>query len=76
MKPLPRTTIEEIDRTVERLMQGVRVVEELPQDGKHRFDLANYINECGTVGCFVGWSGLDPWFRRRGLRTSKEDENV
>lgn len=31
---------------------------------------------CGTVGCALGWAGLDPSFRKAGLKTNQEDGNV
>ncbi len=31
---------------------------------------------CGTVACAAGFCGLDPWFRRRGLKLDLEDENL
>lgn len=52
----------------ERLLQVVRVLEELPKEKK--FDLGTWY-ECGTVGCACGWAGQDPWFRRRGFRSEK-----
>ena len=72
MTPLPRKNAKDIDRTVDRLRQVVRVLEELPKDGKHRFGLQTWSSVwgCGTTACAVGWAGLDPWFRRRGLKVS------
>ena len=54
----------------ERLLQVVRVLEELPE-GK-RFDL-RFWNKCGSVACAVGWAASDPWFIRRGLKLAKEE---
>ena len=54
--------------TAERLMQVVRVLEELRRP--KRFDLGTW-GECSTTACAIGWAGLDPWFRRRGFRTEK-----
>ena len=51
----------------ERLLQVIRVLEELP--AKKRFSLATWY-KCGTVGCAIGWSAADPWFTRRGFRLS------
>ncbi len=48
----------------ERLLQVVRVLEELPPEKK--FDLGTWY-ECGTVGCACGWAGQDPWFIRRSI---------
>ena len=48
----------------ERLLQVVRVLEELPKE--KRFALESW-NVCNTVGCAVGWAASDPWFTRRGL---------
>ena len=52
----------------ERLLQVVRVLEELPK-GK-RFDLTIY-HRCGIVACALGWAAADPWFMRRGYRLIK-----
>ena len=52
----------------ERLLQVVRVLDELPKGKK--LDLGTWY-ECGTVACACGWSGQDPWFRRRGFRSEK-----
>ena len=49
----------------ERLLQVVRVLDELPKEKK--FDLLTWLT-CGTVGCAVGWAASDPWFTRRGLK--------
>lgn len=32
--------------------------------------------ECGMVACSIGWSGLDPWFRRRGFRLEKLTDSL
>lgn len=50
--------------TIEKLEQVVRVVKTLPKDKK--FDLDQWMT-CGTVGCGIGWSASDPWFKRRGF---------
>lgn len=55
-------------QTVERLLQVVRVLRELPK-GK-RFDLGRWY-KCGSTACACGWAASDPWFRRRGLHLRK-----
>ena len=54
----------------ERLLQVVRVLEELPKEKK--FNLSTWL-KCGTVGCAVGWAASDPWFTRRGLKMVYHD---
>lgn len=53
-------------QTAERLLQVVRVLEELPP--KKRLDMRQWY-KCGTVACALGWSGVDPWFTRRSFKT-------
>ena len=54
----------------ERLLQVVRVLEELPKEKK--FSLSTWLR-CGTNGCAVGWAASDPWFTRRGLKMVYHD---
>ena len=49
----------------ERLLQVVRVLEELPKE--KRFSL-KFWYECKSAACAVGWAAQDPWFVRRGLK--------
>lgn len=51
-------------QTAERLLQVVRMLDELPRE-KH-LDMSQWYR-CGTVACALGWSGVDPWFTRRGF---------
>lgn len=55
---------------VERLEQVIRVLEELPREKK--FNLRTFMT-CGTTACACGWAGVDPWFRRRGFKTEKDN---
>ena len=52
----------------ERLLQVVRVLDELPK-GK-QFNLFLW-NRCGTTACALGWAASDPWFKCRGLKLEK-----
>ena len=56
-------------KSIERLEQVVRVLEELPRAKK--FNLRTWMT-CGTTACACGWAGMDPWFRRRGFKTKKQ----
>ena len=49
----------------DRLLQVVRVLEDLPKEKKFSIGIWN---KCGTVACAVGWAASDPWFNRRGLK--------
>lgn len=57
----------------ERLLQVVRVLEELPEEKK--FDLETWC-VCRTKACAVGWAASDPWFMRRGLRLKKDEAPI
>ena len=49
----------------------VRVLENLtPHQRRKHWDMSWWgeLTRCGTVACAAGHCGLDPWFRRRGLR--------
>ena len=48
----------------ERLLQVVRVLEELPSN-KH-FSLTHW--QCNSAACAIGYAGQDPWFKRRGFK--------
>lgn len=60
---------------IERWENVLRVLQGLSahQRRKH-WDMSNiaYATPCGTICCAVGYCGLDPWFRRRGLKTEIE----
>ena len=51
---------------IEGLRQVVRVIEELPDDDDHQFQMGHWMS-CGTSGCLIGWAASDPWFEERGL---------
>lgn len=56
---------------IERWKQAERVLKTLtPRQRKKEFDMANYgsATDCGTTACAAGFCGIDPWFRRRGLK--------
>lgn len=36
-----------------------------------KFDMAIYASPCGAVGCALGIAGMEPWFRKRGLKTDR-----
>lgn len=64
------------DRMIERWEQLIRVLRELPaHEKKKHFNMGVWITKtkCGTVACAAGWAGLDPWFRRRGLKVQLDD---
>jgi hypothetical protein len=63
----------------------------VPQDGKISFCMGTWGSEakvyksmgyvgiqagCGTVACAMGFAGFHPWFRKRGLKTDVEFEQV
>lgn len=52
-------------RTAERLLQVVRVLDELPPE--KRLDMDQWY-KCGTVACALGWSAADPWFIKRDFK--------
>lgn len=54
------------DRDV-RLLHLRRVVEAAPEK-KFRMARFSTLMECGTAYCAAGWAGIDPWFKKRGLR--------
>lgn len=56
---------------LERWKNCLRVLRALtPHERKNHFEMSKWgeKNDCGTVGCAAGHCGLDPWFRRRGLK--------
>jgi len=59
-------------KTVERLEQVIRVLEELPKEKK--LDMGQWMT-CGTIGCAIGWAASDPWFTRRGLKLVEDWED-
>lgn len=44
--------------------------------GHFNMNVWAYKNKCGTTACALGWAGLDPSFRRAGLKTSIEEGRV
>ena len=54
---------------IERLQQLRRVVVAVPTN-LFNISIEAEKTACGTAGCAYGHAGLDPWFRRRGLKTS------
>lgn len=73
MKPISKRT------KLLRLGHLLRVAEECAAKPKRAFDMRTWGRRwdeddgqappCGTSACLGGWAGLDPWFRRQGLRT-------
>lgn len=60
-----------LKQKVERWEQLKRVLKALtPHERRKHFDMGTwgYKTACGTVACAAGHAGMDPWFRRRGLR--------
>lgn len=57
-----------IDKHIELLTNLRRVIKKVPEKS---FDISTIAekNRCGTVGCVMGWAGLDPYFRARGFKT-------
>ena len=56
---------------IERWENCIRVLQSLtPHQRRKHWDMADfgYKTECGTIACAAGHCGMDPWFRRRGLR--------
>lgn len=41
---------------------------------ENRFADLKDVPSCATVACTAGWAGLDPWFRKRNLRTSNDGD--
>lgn len=56
---------------VKRWEEVIRVLRGLTrhQRAKH-WNMENYLEEteCGTAGCAAGYSSLDPWFQKRGVK--------
>src|SRR5262245_44492439 len=56
----------------ERVKEGIRVMREVKDKGKIlQMSTWGYKSPdavCGTVACMGGWFGMDPYFRRRGLK--------
>lgn len=70
---------------LDRWVNAERVLRDMPNhDRVKHWEMAHWgiSTECGTIGCAAGHCGLDPWFRKRGLKlkpvTLKEliDENI
>ena len=61
------------ERTIQRLEQVIRVLQELPEGKK--FQMGHWM-ECGTSGCAIGWSAMDPWFKRRGLKLELDEDTM
>ena len=60
----------------ERLLQVVRVLEELPKTKRFNLRCWHKVKPfCGTEACAVGWAAADPWFKRRGLKLAVDDED-
>ena len=60
---------------LDRWNNAVRVLTALtPHERRKHFDMSNWGQKtaCGTVACAAGFCGLDPWFRRRGLKLNVE----
>lgn len=69
------------DETLEKLQNLLRVLKSVSEKGfdlRVEFDSENAdvkkigkvkLGTCGAIGCAYGWSGIDPWFKRRGLVT-------
>jgi hypothetical protein len=58
---------------IERWQNVLRVLRALtPHQRKRHWDMQTYgqATDCGTVACAAGHCGLDPWFRRRGIKTT------
>lgn len=58
---------------IERWENVLRVLQALtPHECENHWNMSVWAREtdCGTVACAAGHCGLDPWFRRRGLRTN------
>ena len=56
---------------IERWENVLRVLRGLSRhERKKHFSMANWgvKTACGTVACAAGFCGLDPWFKRRGLK--------
>ncbi|MGI9295981.1 MAG: hypothetical protein ACR2PS_18515 [Pseudomonadales bacterium] len=72
MKPLPRTSIADVDHTVERLSQVVRVLEELPRE--KQLDLTFWFirGKCKSTACAIGEAASDPWFNKQGLKLTRD----
>jgi hypothetical protein len=59
------------EQRIERWENAKRVLVQMPRHERtHHWDMMNwgYTTECGTIACAAGHCGLDPWFRRRGLK--------
>lgn len=66
------TQLERLERVRAILKRSVKAKRGI-RIGNHRVDISMGIwchrNACGTEACLLGTCGLDPWFRRRGLKT-------
>jgi hypothetical protein len=65
--------VPDMTTTVGRLRHLRHVVEQIPAA---QFDISSIMEktDCGSVGCMIGWAGLDPHFNAVGL-TSKTDSD-
>lgn len=64
-------TSAKLKQYITRWEQCERVMKSLtPHERRKHFDMTSfgYKTDCGTVACAAGYCGLDPWFRKRGLR--------
>lgn len=60
-------------RQIERWEQVLRVLRGLTRHQRRRhWNMGTWGEKtpCGTVACAAGFCGLDPWFRRRGLKNN------
>lgn len=58
-------------KQIERWEHAYSVLKKMsPHDRREHWDMGNWgvLTECGTVACAAGQCGLDPWFRKRGLK--------
>lgn len=62
---------------IERWENVLRVLRALtPHQRRKHWDMETFgvKTPCGTVACAAGHCGLDPWFRRRGFKTTATRE--
>lgn len=58
-----------------RLIKLANFLTELPKE-KFYFGTFSEVRECGTVACALGWAGMMPCFRKLGLKTIPENNEV
>lgn len=64
---------------IERMNELLRVLDEIKDEintigSDKQFDISEWLkfnNECGTVGCAIGYASIDPWFNDHGFKLNE-----